>query len=143
MQTILQKVTLLDLLMIEKLRIVGKNLHHWLTTGILQIHHLQYHFFLQILTINTQTKEQIRIFSPFRRKFFIHNYHLIWDLKFQDACPNFPSQFSKDYLLNFLSTSENHHLLFPITFVISLSLILPTSPIVIVVSIKVLNFLLL
>ena len=59
----------------------------------------------QFLTLHIQTKEQIRIYFLFHRRFFEHNYQLSWDSKFQDACTNFLSQFSKVELLPFIAHS--------------------------------------
>ena len=55
------------------------------------------------------TKEQIQIYSLFLRKFFRHNYQLVWHSKFQNACKNFPQQFTTDELLPFLDTLDNQH----------------------------------
>ena len=107
-QDLLQKESLFDLPNIEQFRTIENNPHHWLTTDILQIHHFQYQFF-QKLTLNTKTKEQIQIYSLFLRKFFRHNYQLVWHSKFQDACINFPQQFTQDGLLHFLDTPDNQH----------------------------------
>ena len=68
-QDLLQKETLFDLPNIEQLRTIENNPHHSLVTGHLQIHHFQYQFF-QNLTLNTNTKEQIRISYLFLKKFF-------------------------------------------------------------------------
>ena len=68
----------------------------------------QYQFF-QNLTLNTKAKEQIQIYSLFLRKFFRHNYQLVWHSKFQDACINFPQQFTQNELLPFLDTPDNQH----------------------------------
>ena len=65
--------------------------------------------FFQNLTLNTKTKQQIQIYSLFLRKFFRHNYQIVWHSKFQTACKNFPQQFTPDELLPFLDTSDNHH----------------------------------
>ena len=65
--------------------------------------------FFQNLTLNTKTKEQIQIYSLFLRKFFRHNYQLVWHSKFQTAFKNFPQQFTPDELLPFLDISDNHH----------------------------------
>ena len=46
---------------------------------------------------------------PFFRKFFRHNYQLVWHSKFQTACKNFPQQFTPDEFLPILDTSDNHH----------------------------------
>ena len=96
-QDLLQKESLFDLPSIEQFRTIEHNPHHWLTTDILQIHQFQYQFF-QNLTLNTKTKEQIQIYSLFLRKFFRHNYQLVWLSKFQDACINFPQQFTQNEL---------------------------------------------
>ena len=76
-QELLQKESLFDIPNIEQFRTVENNPHHWLTTDILQIHHFQYQFF-QNITLNKNTKEQIQIYSLFLRKFFRHNYQLVW-----------------------------------------------------------------
>ena len=55
------------------------------------------------------TKEQIQIYSLFLRKFFRHNYQLVWHSKFQNACKNFPQQFTNDELLPLLDTLDNQH----------------------------------
>ena len=107
-QDLLQKESLFNLSNIEQFRTIENNPHHWLATDILQIHHFQYQFF-QNLTLNTKTKEQIQIYSLFLRKFFRHNYQLVWHSKIQDACINFPQQFSSDELLPFISKSDNQH----------------------------------
>ena len=110
-QDLLQKdsfQTLFNLPKIEQFRTIENNPHHWLATDILQIHHFQYQFF-QNLTLNTKTKEQIQIYSLFLRKFFRHNYQLVWHSKFQDACINFPQQFSPDELLPFLDDPDKQH----------------------------------
>ena len=107
-QDLLQKESLFNLPNIEQFRTIENNPHHWLTTDILQIHHFQYQFF-QNLTLNTKTKEQIQIHSLFLRKFFRHNYQLVWHSKFQDACINFPQQFSSDELLPFIINSDSQH----------------------------------
>ena len=107
-QELLQKESLFDLPNIEQFRSIENNPHHWLTTDILQIHHFQYQFF-QNITLNKNTKEQIQIYSLFLRKFFRHNYQLIWHSKFQTACKNFPQQFTTDELLPFLDTPDNQH----------------------------------
>ena len=72
-QALLQKETRFDLPIIEELRTTKDKAHPWPTTGILQIHHFQNHLF-QNFTLNTQTKEQIRIYSLFLSKLFRHNY---------------------------------------------------------------------
>ena len=108
-QDLLQKESLFDLPNIEQFRTIEKKPHHWLTNDILQIHHFQYQFF-QNLILNTKTKEQIQIYSLCLRKFFRHNYQLVWHSKFQDACINFPQQFTSDELLPFLDTPDNQHL---------------------------------
>ena len=46
-------------------------------TDILQIHHFQYQLF-QNLTLITQSKEQVQIYS-LSSKIFRHNYQLILD----------------------------------------------------------------
>ena len=107
-QDLLQKESLFNLSNIEQFRTIENNPHHWLTTDILQIHHFQYQFF-QNLTLNTKTKEQIQIYSLFLRKFFRHNYQLVWHSKFQDACINFPQQFSSDELLPFIINPDTQH----------------------------------
>ena len=107
-QELLQKESLFDIPNIEQFRTVENNPHHWLTTDILQIHHFQYQFF-QNITLNKNTKEQIQIYSLFLRKFFRHNYQLVWHSKFQNACKNFPQQFTTDELLPFLDTFDNQH----------------------------------
>ena len=107
-QDLLQKESLFNLSNIEQFRTIENNPHHWLTTDILQIHHFQYQFF-QNLTLNTKTKEQIQIYSLFLRKFFRQNYQLVWHSKFQDACINFPQQFSSDELLPFIINSDSQH----------------------------------
>ena len=107
-QELLQKESLFDLPNIEQFRTIENNPHHWLITDILQIHHFQYQFF-QNITLNKNTKEQIQIYSRFLRKFFRHNYQLIWHSKFQNACKNFPQQFTTDELLPFLDTPDNQH----------------------------------
>ena len=43
----------------------------------------------------------------FLRNVFRHNYQLVWDSNFQDACTNFPPQFSKDEFLPFIASSGN------------------------------------
>ena len=73
---------------------------------------LSMQFIFQNLTLNAQTKEQNRTYTLFLRYVFTHNYQLIWDPKFQDACVNFPSQFSNDELLHCLATSDNCHPVF-------------------------------
>ena len=83
-QELLQKESLFDIPSIEQFRTVENNPHHWLTTDILQIHHFQYQIF-QNITLNKNTKEQIQIYSLFLRKFFRHNYQLVWHSKFQNA----------------------------------------------------------
>ena len=107
-QTLLQKESLFDLSNVEQYRTIEKNPHHWLTTDVLQIHHSQYQFF-QDLTSYTSSKEQIQIYSIFVKKFFRHNYKLVWHSKFQSACVNCPSQFTQDELLPFLDKFNNHH----------------------------------
>ena len=107
-QDLLQKESFFDLPNIEQFRTIENNPHHWLTTDILQIHHFQYQFF-QNLTLNTKTKEQIQIYSLFLRKFFRHNYQLVWHSKFQDASINFPQQCTQNELLPFLDTPDNQH----------------------------------
>ena len=107
-QDLLQKESLFNLSNIEQFRTIENNPHHWLTTDILQIHHFQYQFF-QNLTLNTKTKEQIQIYYLFLRKFFRHNYQLVWHSKFQDACINFPQQFSSDELLPFIIHPDTQH----------------------------------
>ena len=107
-QELLQKESLFDIPNIEQFRTVENNPHHWLTTDILQIHLFQYQFF-QNITLNKNTKEQIQIYSLFLRKFFRHNYQLVWHSKFQNACTNFPQQFTNDELLPFLDTVDNQH----------------------------------
>ena len=57
-QALFQKESLFDLPSFEQLRTIENNPHHWLTTDILQIHHIQNQFY-QNLTLSTQTKEQI------------------------------------------------------------------------------------
>ena len=59
-------------------------------TNILQIHHFQYQF-LQNFTLNSSTKEQIQIYSLFLKKFFRHNYQLIWQLKISISLRQFPT----------------------------------------------------
>ena len=115
--------------------------HHWLTTDILQVHHFQYQFF-QNLTFTTKTKEQIQIYSLFLRKFFRHNYQLIWHSKFQDACINFPQQFTQNELLPFLDTPDNQQPQF-YNLLDFFPLILNTLPMTPTVLIKVLISLLL
>ena len=107
-QALLQKESLFDLPNIEQFCTIENNPHHWLTTDILQIHHFQYQFF-QNLSLNKDTKEQIQIYSLFLRKFFRHNYQLVWHSKFQNACKNFPQQFTTDELLPFLDTPDHQH----------------------------------
>ena len=107
-QELLQKESLFDLPNIEQFRTIENNPHYWLITDLLQIHHFQYQFF-QNITLNKNTKEQIQIYSLFLRKFFRHNYQLIWHSKFQNACKNFPQQFTTDELLPFLDTPDNQH----------------------------------
>ena len=63
----------------------------------------------QNLTLNTKTKEQIQIYSLSLRKFFRHNYQLIWHSKFQTSCKIFPQHITPDELLPFLDISDNHH----------------------------------
>ena len=43
------------------------------------------------------------------RKFFRHNYQLVWHSKFQSACINLPQHFNNDELLPFIDNSDNHH----------------------------------
>ena len=107
-QELLQKESLFDIPNIEQFRTVENNPHHWLTTDILQIHHFQYQFF-QNITLNKNTKEQIQIYSLSLRKFFRHNYQLVWHSKLQNACKNFPQQITNDELLPFLDTLDNQH----------------------------------
>ena len=107
-QDLLQKESLFDLPNIEQFRTIENNPHYWLTTDILQIHHFQYQLF-QNLTLTTKTKEQIQIYSLFLRKIFRHNCQLIWHSKYQDACINFPQQFTQNELLPFLDTIDNQH----------------------------------
>ena len=107
-QELLQKESLFDIPNIEQFRTVENNPHHWLTTDILQIHQFQYQFF-QNITLNKNTKEPIQIYSLSLRKFFRHNYQLVWHSKFQNACKNFPQQFTTDELLPFLDTLDNQH----------------------------------
>ena len=108
MQDLLQKESLFEVPNIEQFRHIENNPHHWLTTDIFQINHFQYQFF-QNPTLDTKTKEQIQIYSLFLRKFFRHNYQLVWHSKFQDACINFPQQFTQNELLPFLDTPDNQH----------------------------------
>ena len=61
------------------------------------------------LSISIFPKEQIQIYSLFLRKFFQHNYQLIWHSKFQTVCKNFPQQFTTNELLPFLDTPDNQH----------------------------------
>ena len=82
---ILQTETLFDLPNLEHFRSIENNPHDWLQTDILQIHHLQYLVF-QNITLNTQTEEQIKIYSVFLRTFSRHTYQLVWGSKFQVAC---------------------------------------------------------
>ena len=65
--------------------------------------------FFQNITLNKDTKEQIQIYSLFLRKFFRHNYQLVWHSKFQNACKNFPQQFTTDELLPFLDIPDHQH----------------------------------
>ena len=83
-----------------------------LTTGLLLIFSkfiISNTTFFQNLTLNTSTIEQIQMYSLFLRKFFRHNYQLVWHSKFQSACINFPQQFINNELLPFFDTSDNHH----------------------------------
>ena len=141
-QTLLTKETYFELPSIEHLRTVEKNLHHWLVTDILQMHHIQYQFF-QNLTLNTHTKEQIRIYTLFLRLFLDITTNSFGTLSSnQDACTNFLSQISKDELLPFVAAPLINTLP-PMTSVISQSLILNSSLMILKVSTNGLNFLLL
>ena len=127
---------------IEQFRTIENNPHHWLTTDILQIHHFQYQFF-QNLTLNTKTKEQIQIYPLFLRKFFKHNYQLVWHSKFQDACINFPQQFSplmNFYLFLLILIANTNNIIISLIFHPLIFNTLPMTPIVLI---KVLTFLLL
>ena len=68
-QALFQTETLFDLPNFEQLCTDENNPQHWLTTNILRVHYFQYKF-LPNLTLNTQTKEQIRVYTFFLRKFF-------------------------------------------------------------------------
>ena len=105
-QELLQKESLFDLPNIEQFRTVENNPHHWLITDLLQIHHFQYQFFPSIKIPKNKFK-----YTLFLRKFFRHNYQLVWHSKFQNACKNFPQKFTNDELLPFLDTLDNQHLL--------------------------------
>ena len=109
----------------------------WLVTDILPISDFHYQFF-QNLALNYQTKEQVRRYCLFFRKFFRHNYQLIWDSKFQDAGTNIPSQFSEDELF-FLPPLKIKILLF-MNSVLSPSLILNSSLLILIVLTKVVIF---
>ena len=82
---IIQTESLFDLANLEHFRSIENNPHDWLQTDILQIRHLQYLVF-QNITLNTQTEEQIKIYSVFLRTFFRHTYQLVWGSKIQVAC---------------------------------------------------------
>ena len=128
-----------DLPNIEQFCTIDNNPHHWLTTDVLQNHHFQYQF-VQNLTLNASTKEQFQIYSLFLRKFFRHNYHLIWRSKFQSACINFPQQFTNDEFLPFKDNSDNHHPQFCNLFEFPpLVPISPTLPMTLIVLIKALT----
>ena len=136
----LTKGSYFELHNIEHLRTL-KSTNHWLIIDILQIHHFQYQFF-QNRTLKTQTEEQIRIYSLFLRKFL--------DI----ATKSFRITNSKTlvltFLLNFLQMISFLLLLAlkiktlpSMTSVIFPSLILNSSLMTLILSTKVLNFLLL
>ena len=62
----------------------------------------------QILTLNANTKEEIHILTFFR-KFFRHNYQLIWHSKLQSVCVNSPQHVTNDELLPFIDNPDNQH----------------------------------
>ena len=66
-------------------------------------------FFSKCYTQYKNQRTKIQIYSLFLRKFFRHNYQLVWHSKFRTACKNFPQQFTPDEFLPFLDTSDNHH----------------------------------
>ena len=60
---------------IERLIVTHNNPHHWLQTGIVQIHNFLYLYFKDI-TLNERTISQTKLISLFLRKYFRFNYQI-------------------------------------------------------------------
>ena len=100
----------------------------------LQLQHFQYQF-LQNITLNTQTKEQIEFTLFSSNKTFRLNNHIVWDAKLQHARKMFTSQFSQvNYFSSFFTANnenKNPHVHisphFPVAHLTSVTLITSVS----------------
>ena len=93
---------------IERLVTTQNNLHHWLQADIKGIQNFLYHYFKHI-TLNEQTKPQIKLIFLFLRKHFRFNYQLLWSEQDQTAFTAFRTHFTTDEYLPFIINKQNEH----------------------------------
>ena len=79
----------------KRIVITQDNPHHWFQTDIIPIQSFLYHYFKDI-TLNEQSKPQIKLISLFLRKFFSFNYQLLWSEHDQAAFTVFTTHFTAD-----------------------------------------------
>ena len=93
---------------IERIVTTQDNPHHWLQTDIIRIQSFLYHYFKDI-TLNEQSKPQIKLTSLFLRKFFRFNYQLLWSEQDQPASTVFTTHVTADECLPFIIKKKNEH----------------------------------
>ena len=93
---------------IERRVITQDNPHHWLQTDIIRIHSFLYPYFKDI-TLNEQSKSQIKLIASFLRKFFRFNHQLKWSEQDQAAFTAFTTHFTADECLPFIVNRKNDH----------------------------------
>ena len=92
----------------ERLVTSQNNPHHWLQADILRIQNLLYHY-IKDVTLNEQTKPQIKLISFFLRKYFRFKYQLLWSEQDQPAFTAFQNHFIVDKCLPFIIDKQNEH----------------------------------
>ena len=93
---------------IERIVITQAYPHHWLQTDIIRIQSFLYHYFKDI-TLNKQSKSQIKLISLFLRKVFRFNYQLKWSEQDQAAFTVFTTHFTADECLPIIINEKNEH----------------------------------
>ena len=92
----------------ERIVTTQDNPHHWLQTDIIRIQSFLYHYFKDI-TLNEQSKPQIKLTSLLLRKIFRFNYQPLWSEQDQPASTVFTTHFAADECLPFIINKKNEH----------------------------------
>ena len=78
------------------------------TRSLQQVTIFQYRLF-QNISLDDDTKPQVKVFSHFLLKFFRLNYQILWEQKDQNAYIHFPQVLTETHLLPFLIRNDFKH----------------------------------